>query len=54
MGGQPDFATVVLQSDGFSQLLDTLTFVRRVQQADTNCSTSSAPREPTPTASRRS
>ncbi len=35
MGDQPDFVTVVLHSDGFPQLLDTLSFVRRVERADT-------------------
>src|SRR3954453_23083256 len=34
MGDQPDFVTVVLHSDGFPQLLETLTFVRRVERAD--------------------
>src|ERR1700759_4372797 len=36
MGDQPDFVTVVLHSDGFSQLLDTLNFVQRVERADAN------------------
>jgi peptidoglycan hydrolase CwlO-like protein len=36
MGGEPDFVTVVLQADGFPQLLETLSFVRRVQRADSN------------------
>jgi septal ring factor EnvC (AmiA/AmiB activator) len=35
MGAQPDFVTVVLHADGFQQLLETLSFVRRVQRADT-------------------
>ncbi len=35
MGNQPDFVTVVLHADGFEQLLETLSFVRRVQRADT-------------------
>jgi septal ring factor EnvC (AmiA/AmiB activator) len=35
MGEQPDFVTVVLHADGFPQLLETLTFVRRVERADT-------------------
>jgi septal ring factor EnvC (AmiA/AmiB activator) len=35
IGDHPDFVTVVLHSDGFPQLLETLTFVRRVQRADT-------------------
>ncbi len=35
MGDQPDFVTVVLHADGFPQLLETLTFVRRVERADT-------------------
>ena len=35
MGEQPDFMTVVLHADGFQQLLETLSFVRRVQRADT-------------------
>jgi peptidoglycan hydrolase CwlO-like protein len=36
MGGQPDLVTVVLHSNGFQQLLETLTFLRRVERADTN------------------
>ncbi len=36
MGDRPDFVTVVLHADGFPQLLETLSFVRRVQRADTN------------------
>jgi septal ring factor EnvC (AmiA/AmiB activator) len=32
MGNQPDLVTVVLQADGFQQLLETLSFVRRVQR----------------------
>ena len=35
MGGRPDFVTVVLHADGFPQLLETLTFVKRVERADT-------------------
>jgi peptidoglycan hydrolase CwlO-like protein len=35
MGGRPDFVTVVLHADGFPQLLDTLSFVKRVERADT-------------------
>ena len=35
MGSRPDFVTVVLHADGFPQLLETLTFVRRVERADT-------------------
>ena len=34
MGGRPDFVTVVLHADGFPQLLETLTFVKRVERAD--------------------
>ena len=34
MGDRPDFVTVVLHADGFKQLLETLSFVKRVQQAD--------------------
>jgi peptidoglycan hydrolase CwlO-like protein len=34
MGDTPDLITVVLQSDGFSQLLETLSFVQRVQRSD--------------------
>jgi septal ring factor EnvC (AmiA/AmiB activator) len=36
MGDHPDVFTVVLHSDGFPQLLETLAFVRRVERADTN------------------
>ena len=36
MGDEPDFVTVVLNSDGFPQLLETLSFVKRVQRADAN------------------
>src|SRR5262249_30634658 len=36
MGDQPDIVTVVLNSDGFSQLLETLSFVKRVERADAN------------------
>jgi peptidoglycan hydrolase CwlO-like protein len=35
MGGRPDFVPVVLHADGFPQLLDTLTFIKRVERADT-------------------
>lgn len=35
MGGRPDIVTVVLHADGFPQLLETLTFVKRVERADT-------------------
>ena len=35
MGDRPDFVTVVLHADGFPQLLETMTFVRRVERADT-------------------
>jgi peptidoglycan hydrolase CwlO-like protein len=35
-GGTPDYVTVVLNADGFPQLLEELEFVRRVQRADTN------------------
>src|ERR1700754_3772817 len=35
MGSQPDLVTVVLHADGFPQLLDTLTFIKRVERADT-------------------
>ena len=35
MGDRPDFVTVVLHADGFPQLLETLSFVRRVERADT-------------------
>src|SRR3954471_24221725 len=35
MGDRPDFVTVVLHSDGFPQLLETLSFVKRVERADT-------------------
>jgi peptidoglycan hydrolase CwlO-like protein len=34
MSGTPDFTTVVLHSDGFPQLLETLSFLHRVQTAD--------------------
>jgi peptidoglycan hydrolase CwlO-like protein len=36
MSSTPDFVTVVLHSDGFPQLLETLSFLHRVQRADTN------------------
>jgi septal ring factor EnvC (AmiA/AmiB activator) len=36
MGDRPDYVTVVLHSDGFPQLLETLSFVRRIERADTN------------------
>jgi septal ring factor EnvC (AmiA/AmiB activator) len=32
--GQPDLVTVVLNADGFPQLLETVDFIRRVQHAD--------------------
>ena len=35
MGGRPNFVTVVLHADGFAQLLETLSFVKRVERADT-------------------
>src|SRR5918995_615386 len=35
MGDRPDFVTVVLHADGFPQLLETLSFMRRVERADT-------------------
>jgi septal ring factor EnvC (AmiA/AmiB activator) len=35
MDGSPDFVTVVLHADGFQQLLETLTFLRRVARSDT-------------------
>jgi peptidoglycan hydrolase CwlO-like protein len=35
MGDQPDLITVVLNADGFPQLLETLQFVKRVERADT-------------------
>ena len=35
MDGQPDFVTVVLHADGFQQLLETLSFLRRVERSDT-------------------
>jgi septal ring factor EnvC (AmiA/AmiB activator) len=35
MSDRPDFVTVVLHADGFPQLLQTLTFVKRVERADT-------------------
>jgi peptidoglycan hydrolase CwlO-like protein len=35
-GGTPNYLTVVLNADGFPQLLEELEFVRRVQRADTN------------------
>lgn len=34
IGGRPDLVTVVLQADGFTQLLEQGEFVRRVQQRD--------------------
>ena len=34
MGERPDFVTVVLHADGFPQLLETLSFVKRVERAD--------------------
>jgi peptidoglycan hydrolase CwlO-like protein len=36
MGSQPDVLTVVLHSDGFPQLVETLAFVQRIERADTN------------------
>jgi hypothetical protein len=33
--GEPDLVTVVLNADGFPQLLETIDFLRRVQSADT-------------------
>ena len=33
-GGRPDVLTVVLESDGFASLLETVDFLRRVQQSD--------------------
>jgi len=33
-GGEPDIVTIILQSDGFAQLLETVDFVKRVQQQD--------------------
>jgi septal ring factor EnvC (AmiA/AmiB activator) len=35
MDGSPDLVTVVLHADGFQQLLETLTFLRRVERSDT-------------------
>lgn len=35
MSGRPDITTVVLQADGFPQLLDTLKFLNRVERSDT-------------------
>jgi septal ring factor EnvC (AmiA/AmiB activator) len=35
MNGRPDFVTVVLHADGFSQLLETVAFLRRVERSDT-------------------
>jgi septal ring factor EnvC (AmiA/AmiB activator) len=35
INGQPDFVTVVLHATGFQQLLETLTFLRRVERSDT-------------------
>jgi septal ring factor EnvC (AmiA/AmiB activator) len=35
MGDRPDLVTVLLHADGFPQLLETLTFVRRIERADT-------------------
>jgi hypothetical protein len=32
--GKPDFVTVVLQSDGFARLLETVDFIKRVQRQD--------------------
>jgi len=36
MGGEPDFLTVVLHADGFPQLLETLSFLHRVERSDTH------------------
>jgi septal ring factor EnvC (AmiA/AmiB activator) len=36
MGDRPDFVTVILHADGFPQLLETLSFVQRVERADTH------------------
>jgi septal ring factor EnvC (AmiA/AmiB activator) len=36
MGGDPDFLTVVLHADGFPQLLETLSFLHRVERSDTH------------------
>jgi len=33
-GGEPDLVTVVLQADGFAQLLETVDFLKRVQRQD--------------------
>jgi hypothetical protein len=33
-GGRPDMLTVVLESDGFASLLETVDFLRRIQRAD--------------------
>ena len=33
-GGKPDFVTVVLESDGFAKLLETVDFIKRVQKQD--------------------
>ncbi|HEY7076541.1 MAG TPA: transglycosylase family protein [Solirubrobacteraceae bacterium] len=35
MDGEPDLVTVVLHADGFEQLLETLSFLRRVERSDT-------------------
>jgi septal ring factor EnvC (AmiA/AmiB activator) len=35
MDARPDFLTVVLHADGFQQLLETLSFLRRVERSDT-------------------
>jgi peptidoglycan hydrolase CwlO-like protein len=35
MSGQPDITTVVLEADGFRQLLETLKFLNRVERSDT-------------------
>ena len=53
MGDRPDFVTVVLHADGFPQLLETLTFVRRVERADTQVLGLVARRARTPAASAR-
>ncbi|HEV7806605.1 MAG TPA: transglycosylase family protein [Solirubrobacteraceae bacterium] len=33
-GGRPDMLTIVLESDGFASLLETVDFLRRIQRAD--------------------
>ncbi len=34
-GGKPDIVTVILSSDGFAQLLETVDFIKRIQKQDT-------------------